>query len=537
MSRPTTGTVSIEAGGDRWRAKAKLIEGYRRRQMKDAENERARVYPDTHAEHIQRTVPLIWRISRELSTLYLRKPSRSWERDGETVTAAVSKAIEDVYAEARVDQRLRTSQEQWSCVQNATPWVWLTATGFRLICIPVHDQWVRQARIDACEVEDISEWRIKFPVPGDPFVDTAETAIALITPTRAVWESGPAAWAGKGIWAEDGSNPFGRIPVVMLRATDPAPGEWWAPVPEDMLDSQRAVDHDFTDIGTIARLQGYAQAVVVNMTQEQAKLIDLGPQKAVGVPADGDFKYASPSPDLAGYQAQLDGFLKLTIACNGMNPATVMKSSGITALAKIIEIMDRDVERQRAIVEFTRGEQLLYELMAQADAIRNGGAGRLPEGLKVRIEYREPVTPADPTSDAQAKAQRIGQNLDTAATVLARELGISHEDAEALVMEYREFNARVRGAGGLLEEVETMPAVVPQALDIVAGTDVQATALNGAQVQSMQAILASVAGGLLPSASARAMLLAAFPIDERAADAMLAPLSGFTITPPPRTDP
>lgn len=70
------------------------------------------------------------------------------------------------------------------------------------------------------------------------------------------------------------------------------------------------------------------------------------------------------------------------------------------------------------------------------------------------------------------------------------------------------------------------PAAAPAAVPAV---DVQAEALNGAQVKSLQDILASAARGEMPLLSAAAMIAVAFPrLAEAQIEAMIAPLRGFT---------
>lgn len=470
-------TVEIRAGGTRWRKTARLNHQYLRREMRDAEDERKRVYPKTWETQIQRTVPLLWRMVREIATLYLRAPARSFEG----ATSAELATIEAAYRAAKVNRRLRTAQEHLAATGNATVWVWLTSTGYRLLVPPIHDQWAFSGRIDGQEVDDVEEWRLRVPIVTDPFAAYAPTAMALITKTRAVWESGPKGFVGQGIWAKDGSNPFGRIPVVILRASDPAPGEFFAPCPEDLLDAQRAVNHDFTSMGDWARKQGYSQAVAKGLTQTQANEIEVGPESVVGIPADASFTFESPGPDLAGAGGQLDAFIKLVIACSGMSPATVMKSTGITALAKIVENIDREVERQRAKDEFECGEQDLYGLMAQASKIRSGGLAVLPENVVVRVKHREPVMPADPTNDAQAKKQRIDMAIDCAATIIAAEQAISVDEGQKLALEHLRLQQELDAARGTkpqapaaapADTADPGPSAVPEPADVSADAEV-----------------------------------------------------------------
>jgi len=63
-------------------------------------------------------------------------------------------------------------------------------------------------------------------------------------------------------------------------------------------------------------------------------------------------------------------------------------------------------------------------------------------------------------------------------------------------------------------------------------TNVQQQAFNGAQVGALQEIVQNVADGLLPAASARSIILAAFPsLTEQEVDAMVNPAEGFTPEP------
>ena len=67
-------------------------------------------------------------------------------------------------------------------------------------------------------------------------------------------------------------------------------------------------------------------------------------------------------------------------------------------------------------------------------------------------------------------------------------------------------------------------------------TSVQDTALNGAQIESLLEIVGQVGAGTIPTASAKAIIGAAFPmIDDAAINAMLDPMA--TAKPPPAPDP
>jgi hypothetical protein len=149
--------------------------------------------------------------------------------------------------------------------------------------------------------------------------------------------------------------------------------------------------------------------------------------------------------------------MRAVISAQGMNPATFLKSAGITALAKKMEQIDRDTERQKYLDELQRGEQRCYDLVrAYVNAVR--GVEVLPPA-KVELEFREPVLPADPLHDAQAL--QLQQTLGLIGKVRARAKmdGIGVEEALRRMLADEELDARL-----MPEEapaVEPVPAEPP----------------------------------------------------------------------------
>lgn len=77
--------------------------------------------------------------------------------------------------------------------------------------------------------------------------------------------------------------------------------------------------------------------------------------------------------------------------------------------------------------------------------------------------------------------------------------------------------------------VPTTDATVPQTTD---ATEIQDTALNGAQIESLLEIVGDVASGTLPIAAAKGLISAAFPtLSQAKIDAILGPMTGFTPSP------
>lgn len=546
-----------------WLRTARALYDYLRRNMADSDEERKRLYPVNWSRHVPRYVPWLWAIARELATLYLQAPSRRFlSPDGTPLEDSTRKLLEDAYRRLSVNVVMREAQRNLVAVNNATVWVqphWRSGSA-QLVLVPVHDQEVELATAYARDEDDVRLWRYMVPIPQkDMPAPSAIPAVAAITPELAYWESAPSDMAKRGVWSdvevEPGKfiNPFGTIPVVMLRGTTPAPGYWWSPLPRDLLTTQRAINHDLTDIGHIARMQGFGQPVAKGVTGGAEKEIQLGPETVIGIPAaDGDFTFASANPKLKEYAESNAEYVSQVVAMNGMNPASFLKSSGITALAKQVELMDRESFRREHIEIMQRAEQRLYDVLRKVINFQRG-AEVWPEAI-VEVDYREPVMPADPLHHVQAleRAVALGQTGRVRARAVAD--GITPDEALARILADKALDEQAGYTVAPVETVADQPEEVvevaeevvepsasattsaPAALDVAPGEDVQKTALNGAQVAEMVRVLGEVAAGRLPAESARAVLLASYPLDASAVDDMLAPLSGFTAaqpSPPP----
>lgn len=530
----TRGTSEGRTGTDRWRDNAEALYHYQRRDMRDALEQRKDLYPDTYASQVLRTVPFIWALCRELCTPYLDTVARRFVRrdTGAVADGDVLALIEDVYTSIDVDAALHEAHEHLVAIGSATIHVWPDplVRSCRLLNIPPHDQEVRQGDSTSLEVRDLASWRFRMAVGEDEWTGIPRWALGEITATRAQWVGGTKVLHNRGIFGLGGiANPIGQIPVVMLRATRPAPGEWWPPVPEDILQGQRAVNHDVTDVGHVARLQGYAQPKMSGVKVAKARDQKLGPETIVVVEGeDADFDFARPEPDLEGYLAQNSAYMRDLVSASGLNPQSFMKSAGITALAKQIELIDRQAARKIHFKELRRAEQRVFDLVRLWINYLRGGEV-IPD-CRVEVEYREPIIPADPLHDAQAVEKMIQLGLTSEYRERAKLDGISLDEARRRVDEDADNSAalaRMRGGH---------PSTAADAPAAVVADDVAKTALNGAQVTALQGLLAEVSARRLPSAAAREVVMLAFPdFDPASVDRMLAAIDAVPrpAEPPP----
>ena len=426
-----------QTGGLRWRACIETLYLYLRRDFRDALVQERRLYPRNWDKHVIRPVPFVWALARELATAYVQEPGRRWtDLAGVSLPEETQRIIAAEYKRARVNRVMRHAHRQLVALNVSTVWSMPdpTSGGVSLELIPPHDQEVQRGSSFGRSEDSVISWRFRvpLPVPGDPQLTT--WAIAEVTPTTATWVDAPGELKGRGLYVSDGSNPWHMVPCAMLRGSEPGPGEWWPPAPEDMLAAQRAMTHDLTDVGTIARLQGFGQPVLKSQNPKDIEM-ELGPETAIAItdPA-GDFSFASADPKLEGYVLQLKEYAAAVIGMNGLSPATFTKSTGITAVAKQMELIDRDSYRREHMEILRTAEQRLYDVMrAQINWMR-GGVNVWPEAL-VEVEFREPILPVDPLHDAQALDLMIKRHQTSEARARALRDGTSVEEAQSRIDE------------------------------------------------------------------------------------------------------
>ena len=106
------------AGGAAWREKMRVLWEMLHRNMRDARVQRQALYPKTWQSHVQRVVPFVWRVAREMASM---KRSRSFVdlATGELLPQGTLDLIRAIYAEARVDAAMQAASGKVMAV-NAT---------------------------------------------------------------------------------------------------------------------------------------------------------------------------------------------------------------------------------------------------------------------------------------------------------------------------------------------------------------------------------------------------------------------------------
>tara|TARA_R110000824_G_scaffold7383_2_gene33141 strand:+ start:500 stop:2071 length:1572 start_codon:yes stop_codon:yes gene_type:complete len=488
-------------GGSTWRSNSEILFKMYSRSTEDAQEQQRKLYPTNYQNHVARTVPWVWRVARELGgSLYLREPSRDFVfrrnevggDEGSPLPDATQRLINRVYKGADVNSWLKYCHELTIATGNAAIFVMPlpTVLGVRLVCPPIHQVEVALDDPFSTSELDVSKAWFRVPLGRDPESNLTTYGVAEITRETATWVDGPL--SGRGIYAEDGSNPIGEVPLIQLRRSPAEPGRWFSAEPADLLDAQRALNHDYTDLGTISRLQGFAQGYIKGMDAESvSNLQGLGPNSFVGLWEEAELGFASPSPDLKGYLDQVESYVRTVTSVNSLNPSSLMnKSAGATAISKLVELQDREIERATHENQFIRAEQRLYRLMSKWINHLRGQPNLLPPA-DVKVTYRHAEPPTDPLHSAQSSELRIKLGLSSSVSELMTQRGLTREEATRLVQENIAETSLISGGGRTL--------------------------LNGAQVTAALLVGERVGAGSLTVEGGSALLVDSLGITEATA--------------------
>lgn len=335
-----------------------------------------------------------------------------------------------------------------------------------------------------------------------------------------------------GIYNEDMTNPLGRVPVVGTRRARPANGVGYFPeVANDVLTCHIGLTLVISDCEFIARNETPTRIVATGQSANIIpKKIPNTPMRIIPFPGDDIVVQELQS------QAPIEKYIRAAETAvyylsqyRYLRPEAY-QASIVTGSARRADAEGFTEDRRRHEKRTSKLEQDLVELeVASYNAIQ---PRLLPLSVpEVAVAYQYVRASENVLQEAQAlrelfdmglrdKVKEIADGEKVSMTVAAQRL------AERQTRRLEELKARAAAEGR--QTADAAPdAAAPPALDTTAG-NVQSSALNGAQVDAMGRIIDAAARGQIPVETARAQLLAAFPIDEAAVARMLSPLTGFT---------
>jgi hypothetical protein len=276
----------------------------------------------------------------------------------------------------------------------------------------------------------VKEFRFRVPISSTHA--SINYGILRMTKDRAVYEGGGG--SNGGVYTEDGSMPFDGYPVFVARLGDPAQqGDFFASLPTDLWSANVALCVAQTDIGFVSMYQSHGQRVVKGLTKERAQAMEWGADSVLGIDDTQDVSIVQAQSNVAPYIEATKDFVDLLRASYGLRPMD--SSSAVTALAKRMELFDRDQQQEDLNESLREAEQSLARSAAIALSWNFGAATGTIEEPRVSMQYHPARIPADPLHEAQSNRMAFEDGLQSPSRVIAEAMGISVERAKEILEE------------------------------------------------------------------------------------------------------
>lgn len=416
------------------------------------------VFPHTRGLQ-ERYVPLVQRYAQELSGLYVRPVVRRFMDSTAPIEALLK--LQAVYLSSQIDRGLHAAHRAL-LVQNT-------------VVLAVLPAGVGKVRLLVLE-----PWQVDWQV-GDPlYADDVQAAdkVCLRVPVKTVGSTivyGDLVMTQAEIYLDRGGekapvygastrNPFGRIPLVVIRGEDPLPGRPFAPVLEPLLNMAIALCVSESDTELLVHTQAWGQKIIRNaQIAQQVEELQVGPDKVLAL-VNNDPQ--APAPDLAIVQgqpplAQITGWnearLRLLCSMFDLSPDAFLKvNTAVTASARAFDARDRAEAKARYEPIFVQAEQELAALI--------GSVLNLTDPLKVPASPFVDVTfpaydpPVDPLHEAQALQAMVGLGVESPVAVVAARDGVSLGEAR------RRVEANLKERAELAALGLSMPGVAAPAM-------------------------------------------------------------------------
>ena len=416
---------------------SQALEKFHNRDYSPALTELKKMFPQSWKNIQLRTMPFIYSVARELGgALYSVEPSRAF--DGVQLPE-IEAAIRRMYEDTGITQTMRHAHEVL-CIQSGVALLCLPDTaGSSRISVHVLAPWRVKPERESPLVKDdrsIKKWRVRLP-RRETIYGTIHEEDLILTDETITWADGSPLY-------ETEENPIGMVPLITIRAGERC-GSFWPAVNSDLLDAQIALILSYSDLGAIIHAQGWWQRVLTGGGMDASE-IQVGPDTVLSLEENHDFKIVSGanSNTVNGFIESTESFLRLVLSQNKVDPSALMSSGAYTAASRIVERADRMQEKLIHQKAFERAENRLFGILSRwTNAIR--GFSVLPTGgVNVRIEYHEFTQPFDPLHESQASQIRAESGLESIVEQIAKERGISKDEARQVLEENLEIQRRIR---------------------------------------------------------------------------------------------
>lgn len=192
------------------------------------------------------------------------------------------------------------------------------------------------------------------------------------------------------------ANPYGWLPVGIMRSSVPLFGEFYGPMAGDLGNYNRQLNMLATEMRLTERMQGFGQLVIINPSEDMKEKLAVGQVTPISIrsreDSPGDAKFISPGAPLTELQEAKARMVKEIATRYGLNGEDFLqgKTTAASGAAKKI-----DNERLEAkAVEFREvSRPVIVDLVRKSLLMAKWWAGN---GAKFYDEFNPADIPDDP---------------------------------------------------------------------------------------------------------------------------------------------
>lgn len=426
--------------------------------------ELARVFPNTKGLQ-ERYVPLVQRYAHELSGMYARPVVRRFVQPAAPNADPFVK-LQAVYAASQVDRALHQVHREL-LVQNT------------MILAVLPD------RVGKVRLQAFAPWQVDWEV-GDPLrADDIQAAKVVRLRVPISSESGIVIYgdlvmtaeqvylhrAGEQVpvYGNSTRNPFGRIPLIVLRGEDPQPGRTFAPVNEPLLSMALALCVSESDTELLVHTQSWGQKVLEGAQAGQlVEEMQVGPDKVLALVSmdpsatPPKLSIVQGQPPLAQITTWNEARLRLLCSMFDLSPDAFLKvNTAVTASARAFDARDREAAKARYEPVFYQAEQELAQLVGAVCNLTD--PVKVPDGVTVELRYSSYDPPVDPLHESQATQAQVALGLQSVVDLVADRDGITKTAARTKVEQNLQELAELQAKGLRIGQPAAAPAAAAPA--------------------------------------------------------------------------
>lgn len=247
-------------------------------------------------------------------------------------------------------------------------------------------------------------------------------------------------------------NLIKRLPFIDLAGEKEF--EFWIRLGQNVVDFNIDYSATWSDMMTISKMQGYAQAVLTGDIEQLPNNIKMGPLHVLMLPATSTsevatkFEFVNPNPDLEGSLNAQERLLNNFLTSEGLDVDIVTSSpTGGQRFSSALERMLAQIDKFKATKDdfdlFKDAEVQTFELLRdwnnalqEFDFLKEDfKKGKLPENAYIEVNYKKPETVQTQSEKEDSVIKRLEKNLITKIEAIMELRGIEEKEAKKVLEE------------------------------------------------------------------------------------------------------